>query len=97
MGYTADEMRIIERQAEEAAMRAEMERAQEEQMAEAAMAWQQWLDHLESIMREWDAKHGNLPYALPLAESTGLDCWRDSYDDGMTPADAFASDQSHWE
>ena len=59
-----------------------------------------WLAELEKIMGEWDAKYGNLPYALPLdrAEDNGnVCCWRDSYDDGMTPQQAFESDQSYWE
>jgi len=51
-------------------------------------------------MREWDAAHGNLPYELPLdrAEDNGnVLCWKDSYDDGMTPAQAFDSDKTYWE
>jgi hypothetical protein len=60
----------------------------------------QWLDILEGLMREWDAAHGNLPYELPLdrAEDNGnVLCWKDSYDDGMTPGQAFDSDKTYWE
>lgn len=57
----------------------------------------EWIGNLESIMREWDAKHGNLPYTLPLSESTGLDCWHDAFADEMTPQETFDSDQSYWE
>ena len=57
----------------------------------------QWVTDLERIMGEWDAKHGNLPYTLPLRDSTGLDCWRDGFDNDYTPQEAFESDQSYWE
>ena len=56
-----------------------------------------WIGKLETLMREWDTKHGNLPYTLPLSYSTGLRVWLDSFEDGMTPQDAFASDRSYWE
>jgi hypothetical protein len=59
-----------------------------------------WLDQLEAIMRSWHEKHGNLPYALPLVRDPKCEAvisWRDSYDDGMTPQQAFESDQSYWE
>ena len=65
-----------------------------------SVTFKDWLASLETVMREWDAKHGNLPYTLPL---TGVDnegnvlCWKDSYDDGMTPEEAFASDRTYWE
>ena len=61
--------------------------------------WQEWLRALEQIMAAWDAKHGNLPYTLPLTsgEHDGNRlCWMDSYDDGMTPQEAFDSDQTYW-
>lgn len=58
-----------------------------------------WIAALENIVREWGAKHlgGETPYDLPLADSTGLRCWYDSYKDGMTPQEAFDSDRSYWE
>lgn len=59
-----------------------------------------WLGELEKVMTAWDAKYGNLPYALPLDRDLTAGnnlCWRDSYDDGMTPQEAFDSDQSYWE
>ena len=56
-----------------------------------------WVADLEKLMSEWDAKHNNLPYTLPLSDSTGLRVRLDSFEDGMTPRDAFASDQSYWE
>lgn len=43
-----------------------------------------WLNDLEKIMAAWDVKWGNLPYDLPLDHSPES-CWRDSFDDGMTP------------
>ena len=57
----------------------------------------QWVTELERIMEEWDSEYGNLPYTLPLKASTGLGCWRESFEDGMSPAEAFASDQNYWE
>lgn len=63
----------------------------------ADVAFLEWVAKLEDIMRAWGAKYGNLPYDLPLAEGTGLECWHDSYKDEMTPQEAFDSDQSYWE
>ncbi len=60
------------------------------------LTFEMWLDQLEGHMRGWDAQWGNLPYLLPLADSTGLDCWREMYDDGMSPLDAFWEDQNAW-
>ncbi len=56
----------------------------------------EWLPELERLMAEWDGKYGNLPYALPLRDSTGLDCWREMFDDGLTPERAFGEDQQAW-
>lgn len=61
------------------------------------MTFDLWLAWLEQIMRDWQTSWGNLPYTLPLADCTGLECWRDAYDDGMTPLDAFHADQENWE
>lgn len=36
-------------------------------------------------------------YGLPLARTTGLECWHTSYADGMTPRQAALSDMDHWE
>ena len=55
-----------------------------------------WLEKLEAVMREWDKAWGNLPYTLPLSDSTGLECWREYYDDGYTPEATFYDDQSCW-
>ena len=57
----------------------------------------QWMGRLEDIMLDWRRKHGNLPYGLPLHKSTGLECWHTSFVDGMSPQEAFDSDQSYWE
>lgn len=57
----------------------------------------QWITELEHVAGEWDAKHGNLPYTLPLRDSTGVGCWHDFFEDGLTPQEAFDSDQSHWD
>lgn len=56
-----------------------------------------WVKSVETLMAEWDGRYHNLPYTLPLEDSTGLACWHDCYSDGMAPQQAFESDQSHWE
>lgn len=56
----------------------------------------QWVTELEHIASVWRDKNGNLPYRLPLCDSTGLECWRIHFDDDMTPQQAFDSDQSYW-
>lgn len=61
------------------------------------ITFEMWVSELEGVMRDWEKSWGNLPYVLPLAVSTGFDCWRDSYDDGMSPQHAFWSDQEYWE
>ena len=60
------------------------------------LTFDMWMERLEAIMREWERAWGNLPYKLPLAESTGLDCWREMYDDGHSPQAAFWEDQESW-
>jgi len=60
------------------------------------LTFEMWIEQLESIMREWITHWENLPYRLPLADSTGLDCWRDMYDDGISPIEAFWADQESW-
>lgn len=56
-----------------------------------------WLPALEQAMREWDRAHGNLPYKLPLSQSTGIACWREMFDDGLTPDEALREDQRAWQ
>ena len=58
-----------------------------------------WIGNLESVLKAWGAKHndGDPPYTLPLADGTGLECWHQMYEDGMTPEDAFAEDRSNWQ
>ena len=63
-------------------------------------SFSEWMDILEKLMGEWDGKYHNLPYPLPLdrAKDNGnICCWRDSYDDGMTPQECFDSDKMYWE
>lgn len=72
----------------------------ETDLSDDAASFLTWLLDLEKIMTDWQAAHGNLPYDLPLdldMTNGNVLCWRDSYDDGMTPQEAFASDQSYWE
>ncbi|MEM7303494.1 MAG: hypothetical protein AAF468_20640 [Pseudomonadota bacterium] len=56
-----------------------------------------WMDELEAHMREWEKAWGNLPYGLPLAKSTGLECWYESFQNQMSAREAFHSDQDHWD
>ncbi|MDX2308105.1 MAG: hypothetical protein NW216_07700 [Hyphomicrobium sp.] len=53
------------------------------------LTFEMWLKRLDDVMRDWQTSWGNLPYILPLADSTGLDCWREMYDYGLSPQDAF--------
>jgi hypothetical protein len=55
-----------------------------------------WIADLEQVMRDWGAKYGNVPYEIPLAESTGLWCWHPYYADDYSPEDAFSEDQTYW-
>lgn len=56
-----------------------------------------WMDKLEGLMDKFEAKHGQRPYSKPLAENTGLGCWYESFQDGMTPEEAFAADRDCWD
>ena len=60
------------------------------------LTFDMWIERLETIMGEWERQWGNLPYTLPLKESTGLACWLEMYDDGLTPLHAFWEDQESW-
>ena len=51
-----------------------------------------WVSELEVEMKKFEAANGWLPYDLPLAKSTGLNCWHDSYADGDSPLAALESD-----
>lgn len=53
-----------------------------------------WLGELEGLMRRHESLHGWCPYDLPLADSTGLQCWHDYYKDGYTARDALNEDLS---
>lgn len=57
-----------------------------------------WIAGLERAMDAWAARHGERPYGDgSLAETTGLECWRDYYEDGYSPHEAFLEDQSYWD
>lgn len=51
-----------------------------------------WVAELEVEMKAFEQTNGWLPYSLPLAKSTGLNCWHVSYVDGDSPLAAFESD-----
>lgn len=56
----------------------------------------EWIPALESVMSDWQKSWGDLPYRLPLKDSTGLECWRVYYDDCLTAEQAFWADQENW-
>ena len=51
-----------------------------------------WVSELEVAIKDFERTNGYLPYDLPLAKSTGLTCWHQSYEDSMTPVEALDSD-----
>ena len=60
-----------------------------------------WVDQLEAIMRAWSSGAGNfpLPHALPLDRDPtngNILVWKDCYDEGRTPQEAFDRDRSYW-
>ncbi|MGI9296394.1 MAG: hypothetical protein ACR2QC_00675 [Gammaproteobacteria bacterium] len=65
-----------------------------QETARLVRAFADWVDELEQVILSFEKKSGWRPYDIPLAVSTGLACWREWYDDGMTPQEAFESDQS---
>ena len=60
-------------------------------------AFTTFIDELEGILDGLKGKHGDRPYGKPLAKSTGLLCWKDSFDDGMSASEAFEMDCSYQE
>lgn len=57
-----------------------------------------WIFELENVMQQFDHDFpGCSPYGLPLMTSTGWECWRQSYDEGMSPREAFNSDYQNWD
>lgn len=72
------------------------DKAQLERSESDDAKWQAWITELEGIMAEWDRAWGNLPYKLPLKDSTGHECWREYFDDDYSPERAFYDDQSCW-
>lgn len=60
------------------------------------ITFEAWIVELEAVASAWDKTHGNLPYTLPMADSIGVGCWRDAFEDDLTPQEAFDSDKSCW-
>ena len=50
------------------------------------MTFEEWIAALDAEARRIGYGSGS------YSGMTGLDCWRDAYDDGMTPTDALAED-----
>lgn len=61
------------------------------------LEFQNWMVRLEEIMDDFGKKYGQRPYGKPLSESTGLDCWYCSYEDGSSPQQAFDDDRDCWD
>lgn len=58
-----------------------------------------WIAQLEHIVRDYGQKHlnGDVPYGIPLRESTGLLCWHEMFAEGTTPREAFEADRECWD
>jgi hypothetical protein len=54
------------------------------------MDFNAWLNELNA-----ESKRRGYAGADEFWQGTGADCWRPSYDDGMTPVDALADDASY--
>ncbi len=53
------------------------------------MTFQDWITELNRLAAE-QGQDGK-----PLSEQTGEECWRASFDDGYTPAEALAEDATY--
>lgn len=54
------------------------------------LTFSEWIAELE---KDADVIHG---YGVPLAETTGLECWKGFYDDGYTTREAILEDMTYW-
>ena len=54
------------------------------------MDFDTWLNELNA-----EAARRDYAGANQFWQGTGADCWRDSFDDGMTPAEALAEDETN--
>ncbi len=53
---------------------------------------EEWMPQLERIAWEWSVKAGVKFYPFPLSKSTGVECWREMFEDGLTPQEAMDED-----
>lgn len=50
----------------------------------------QWFAELDSLGGDRYGPRG-------ISTETGRECWMDYYNDGYTPGDALADDETHWD
>ena len=58
-----------------------------------------WMADLERIMEEWASNYdgGIKPFGgATLSEITGLACWKECFDAGMTAHEAFNDGEIYW-
>ncbi len=64
------------------------------------LTWTEWKarfeDHHESFFTQPDGSvNGYGP--RPVMEATGEECWKEGYDEGLSPEDALAEDIQYWD
>lgn len=55
------------------------------------MTFEKWLEELNTIARAYGFK------GAPIVEQTGAECWRECYDEGLTPREALMNEGLHAE
>lgn len=55
--------------------------------------WNKWKEEFEALCASEDDPYG--PEG-PI-KACGEECWRQLFDEGMSPQDALDSDRQHWE
>jgi hypothetical protein len=56
---------------------------------DSSITFEQWLAQLDEVAR------ASFGFDGPITDDTGAECWRSYYEDGYTPRDALAEDQSY--
>ncbi len=52
------------------------------------MKFNQWLKKLDKVAKEYG-------YEESMVKQTGTECWKDYFDDGYSPYEAFIEDMRH--
>ncbi|WP_057462412.1 hypothetical protein [Pseudovibrio sp. POLY-S9] len=65
------------------------------------LSWVEWKerfeDHHEKICKDEQTGEVNGYGLRPVMEHTGEECWKESFDEGLSPEDALAEDMQYWE